>query len=69
MRLRFLTSIAGRPGGEKGVSFAPGQVGDWPDDEDAKRLIAAGKAEPAGKQIERAVRKPPRTAAKKRTSP
>lgn len=40
MKIRLLTSISGTNG-----SFAPGDETDWPDDKEAKRLIAAGIAE------------------------
>ena len=39
MRIRLLESIAGNAG-----AFARGEEVDWPDDKDAKRLIAAGIA-------------------------
>ena len=56
MKIRMLTSISGTTG-----SYAEGDIVDWPDDKDAKRLIAAGFAEkpPAakGKKTETAAAK------------
>ncbi len=43
MKILLLTPISGTNG-----SFAEGEVTDWADDEDAKRLIEAGFAEKVG---------------------
>ena len=43
MKLRFLTRVSSSVHG----SHKPGDVFDWPDDAEAKQLIAAGMAEAA----------------------
>ena len=43
MKIKILESISAVHG-----SFSPGEITDWPDAKDAKRLIEAGVAEAAG---------------------
>jgi hypothetical protein len=43
MKIKILESISAVHG-----SFSPGEIADWPDSKDAKRLIDAGIAEAVG---------------------
>jgi len=51
MRIKLLTSIAGH-----NFSHNAGTIVDWPNRDEAVRLIAGGLAEPAPAYVERAVR-------------
>ncbi len=54
MKIKLLTSIAGFDADGAVIAYSDGDVVEWADEAEARRLIAAGLAEASGEKDKRA---------------